>query len=337
MPEVPQAICAVCKRSFQRAYLPKHLASHSVDELKLYVKNREAVISGKEHPEFHCGNRIYYACPNSDVKGVEKDTPLYRKHATCTHKYGHWFATPTQPAPVVPAENIITMTVEGQVPAPPPVAKPAPKAQTPVQIISAVKHEQCECHAEIRQLKSALELMTAELTEFRKWREQVISIAASAPLPGQPVLASVALLPLPLPLPLPPSQAAANVIIEPKPLLATAHVPLPHTVAPPPVPAPAKKRVKAPPPASKKEQEKGMWCAKCESCKTTAQFTTDLKECGKCGKLCHYNSDLHSCYHWDCEMCKKRTCLECVKAAGGNKMHPVCSDACHKKYKDSRE
>jgi hypothetical protein len=230
----------------------------------------------------------------------------------------------------VPAENIMTMTVDTQ--AKPPKPKPAPKAHTPVQIISAVKHTQCECHTEIRQLKSTLELMTAELTEFRKWREQVVS---TAPAPGHT---------LPLPLPLPPApqaeaQAAppANTIIEPKPLLATAHVPLPHTVAPPPVPAPAKKRVKAPPPASKKEQEKGMWCFKCESCKTTAQFTTDLKECGKCGKLCHYNSDLHSCYHWDCEICKKRTCLDCVKTAGGNKMHPVCSDVCHKKYKDSRE
>jgi hypothetical protein len=174
--------------------------------------------------------------------------------------------------------------------------------------------------------------MTAELTEFRKWREQVISTA-----PGPVSVPSKTHLPPPLQAAAEAAPPPANVIVEPKPLLATAHVPHPQTVAPPPVPAPAKKRVKAPPPASKKEQEKGMWCAKCESCKTTAQFTTDLKECGKCGKLCHYNSDLHSCYHWDCEMCKKRTCLECVKAAGGNKMHPVCSDACHKKYKDSRE
>jgi hypothetical protein len=93
---------------------------------------------------------------------------------------------------------------------------------------------------------------------------------------------------------------------------------------------------KVPVKASKKEQEKGMWCTTCEECKTVAQFTSDLRDCGNCKKLCHYNDDLHSCYHWDCSICKKAICLKCNRAAGGNKMHPLCSDVCAKKYKESR-
>ena len=88
--------------------------------------------------------------------------------------------------------------------------------------------------------------------------------------------------------------------------------------------------------ASKKEAEKGMWCTKCESCQTTAQFTTDLKSCGTCKKLCHFNDDLNSCYHWDCEICSKKICKECNKSNGGNKMHPLCSQECAKKYKSGR-
>lgn len=88
--------------------------------------------------------------------------------------------------------------------------------------------------------------------------------------------------------------------------------------------------------ASKKEQEKGMWTTKCESCKTLAQFATDLKPCSSCKKLCHFNCDLNSCYHWDCEICNKKICYSCVKSHGGNKMHPLCSVECHKKYREQR-
>ena len=79
-----------------------------------------------------------------------------------------------------------------------------------------------------------------------------------------------------------------------------------------------------------------MWCTLCESCNTTAQFTTDLKACATCKKLCHFNDDLNSCYHWDCEVCAKRICKECNKSSGGNKMHPLCSPECAKKYKTQR-
>jgi hypothetical protein len=88
--------------------------------------------------------------------------------------------------------------------------------------------------------------------------------------------------------------------------------------------------------ASKKEKEKGMWCTQCESCKTIAQFTADLRPCGACKKMCHFNDDLHSCYHWDCSICKTAVCLQCCRNAGGNKLHPLCSAVCAKKYKETR-
>jgi hypothetical protein len=88
--------------------------------------------------------------------------------------------------------------------------------------------------------------------------------------------------------------------------------------------------------ASKKEKELGMWCTQCAACKCAAQFATDLRPCGTCKKLCHFNDDLHSCYHWDCEICKKQVCLQCVRAVGATKLHPLCSEECSKKYKSKR-
>ena len=84
--------------------------------------------------------------------------------------------------------------------------------------------------------------------------------------------------------------------------------------------------------ASKKEIEKGLWCTKCESCHNTAQFTTDLKPCQKCNKLCHRDNDLYGCYHWDCAVCDKKICKECNKAAGGNKLFSFCSTNCKKQH-----
>ena len=104
----------------------------------------------------------------------------------------------------------------------------------------------------------------------------------------------------------------------------------------PEAPKTEKKAAPKPPKASKAEKEAGMWCTTCESCKNTAQFATDLKQCASCKKMCHFNSDLHSCYHWDCEICDSKICLECVKKAGGSKMHPLCSGRCHADWKVRR-
>lgn len=102
-------------------------------------------------------------------------------------------------------------------------------------------------------------------------------------------------------------------------------------VAPRPIAA-ARRTVKA----SKKEMEKGMWCSLCSSCNIIAQYTTDLRACATCKKLTHFNDDLNGCYHWDCEICDKKICKECNKANGGNKMHPLCSEVCAKKYRAKR-
>ena len=101
--------------------------------------------------------------------------------------------------------------------------------------------------------------------------------------------------------------------------------------APRPIAA-ARRTVKA----SKKEMEKGMWCSLCTSCNIIAQYTTDLRACATCKKLTHFNDDLNGCYHWDCEICDKKICKECNKANGGNKMHPLCSEVCAKKYRAKR-
>ena len=92
----------------------------------------------------------------------------------------------------------------------------------------------------------------------------------------------------------------------------------------------ASKPMASKPMPSKKELEKGMWCTKCESCKFTAQYTKDLKPCGSCHKLCHFNDDMGNCYLWDCVGCAKAVCKECNKAAGGNRLNPYCSKACAK-------
>jgi len=90
----------------------------------------------------------------------------------------------------------------------------------------------------------------------------------------------------------------------------------------------ASKPMASKPMPSKKELEKGMWCTKCESCKFTAQYTKDLRPCGACNKLCHFNDDMGNCYLWDCVGCAKAVCKECNKTAGGNRLNPYCSKAC---------
>jgi hypothetical protein len=125
--------------------------------------------------------------------------------------------------------------------------------------------------------------------------------------------------------------------VKPKPVV----VPLPVRVenkAPAPVLKTAKPKADKPKiQASKKEIEKGMWCVECTACKTTAQFATDLRACCNCKKLTHFNDDLTNCYHWDCAVCDKKSCYGCVKAAGGNKIKPLCSPACAAIYKSLRE
>lgn len=200
-------------------------------------------------------------------------------------------------------------------------------------LLECSNQTKCECHLEITRLKEKILEQDRELELFRQWRHLIISSAPqqeeASRLPPEPEQEP------PQPEQQPP---------QPEP---TAAVPEPQPTAPPP--PPPKKRVQITEPkqvktkaatikASKKEKEKGMWCETCESCKQTAQFATDLRPCGRCAKKCHYNDDLVGCYHFDCEICDTKICLPCVKAAGAqsNKMHPMCSPECYKKYMASR-
>jgi hypothetical protein len=199
----------------------------------------------------------------------------------------------------------------------------------------------CMCHLEITRLKEKILEQDRELELFRQWRQMIVSSAPPLQRPDEQQQAHE-------------QQAHEQQAPEtrhdvPEQTAAvpqqTAAVPEVQAVTPPPVP---KKRVQISEPkqakakptikASKKEKEKGMWCETCESCKQTAQFATDLRPCGRCAKKCHYNDDLVGCYHFDCEICDTKICLPCVKAAGAqsNKMHPMCSPECYKKYMASR-
>uniref|UniRef100_A0A6C0DSP5 Uncharacterized protein n=1 Tax=viral metagenome TaxID=1070528 RepID=A0A6C0DSP5_9ZZZZ len=163
--------------------------------------------------------------------------------------------------------------------------------------------------------------LKAELTRFREWmRSAPVSPDAAVPnavvanaVVANAVVANAVVANAVVANAVVPNAASSNVVV-------TAPVKLHRTT------------VKA----SKKETEKGMWCTRCTSCNTTAQFATDLKPCATCKKLCHFNDDLNSCYHWDCEVCAKKICKECNKSNGGNKMHPLCSPDCAKIYKAKR-
>ena len=163
------------------------------------------------------------------------------------------------------------------------------------------------CHEETAKLKHELAQQHAELEALRKWRDTVLSTA--------------------------PFKNSIEEPIE-KPIEKPVEKPIEKPVEKPvkKVVAPVEKKVKA----SKKEKELGMWCTTCDSCKCIAQFATDLRACEICKKTTHINDDLHSCYQWECETCSKKVCLQCVKASGGNKLHPFCTSKCYEKYKQSR-
>ena len=66
-------------------------------------------------------------------------------------------------------------------------------------------------------------------------------------------------------------------------------------------------------------------------CNVCAQEFINKNEKGKCitcKNTCHIFDDLLGCYLYECEKCDGKVCYSCVKAAGGNKMHPFCSLAC---------
>lgn len=180
------------------------------------------------------------------------------------------------------------------------------------------QHKTCNCHLEITKLQ-------AQVEQLKQWKVSMVA-AASELAESAHAMTKIA-------------TTVHALTVQ------TVETPGPVEVLPLPLPLPQLQPVKVPPKstikrnsrghihASKKEIEKGMWCTTCASCKTVAQFSTDLRACCNCNKLSHFNDDLTNCYHWDCVVCEKKSCLACVKQAGGNKIKPLCSPACAAKLR----
>jgi len=308
--------CPVCEqKNIQQGSFGKHLVRHTTAELLPHVKNIDAVVKSGAHPEIHVSNAIFAICPNTTFgyqKGILKPLINEKRHTeTCKNHYHSWPQEKTENT------NVITcLMTKGDESTAPETEPPANEPLVPADkgdLIPAHKNVitgPCECHLEITQLKTQLQLQTQELEAFRAWRQLILTSAPQNVVIQNSIVPEIAIIQAVPPQPpkvVKPKQVRIN---EPKP--------------------------KAKP--SKKEKEKGMWCETCETCKQTAQFATDLRACAKCKKMCHFNDDLVGCYHYDCEMCESKICLTCVKTAGpkSNKMHPMCSPECYKKYMSTR-
>jgi hypothetical protein len=168
-------------------------------------------------------------------------------------------------------------------------------------------------------LKDEIRKKDKELEKFREWQTLILKSAPSNISPQETTLLDIVYSEKEE-----KEQPANSFVPEDKP-------------TPPLAPPPKLSVIKDTKPsalikASKKEKEKGMYCTKCEVCDITARNDRELKPCGKCNKMCHFNSDFYSCYHWDCAYCNTQICMDCNKAAGGNKLFAFCSKDCYKKH-----
>jgi hypothetical protein len=288
------------------------MLGHTQAELIPHIQNREKVNSEGEHPEFLCSGHVYVLCPTDNV-GFEKGLALHKRHEKCQHMYTEWLI---EPAPAIDIQLVIAPEVlvkrstrkateskkgtrKVKI-----VEIPAPENTITCDLGESTKPEKtCDCHLEICRLNEQVQTLMAELNTLQTWRDTVVATAPIATAPSTAPSTAVAVGPPKTVAKLEPARASSA-------------------------------KTKAKP--SKKEKELGMWCLRCESCKEIAEYTTDLRACTACKKLCHFNDDFHSCYHWDCEVCKKAVCLQCNRAAGGSKLHPICSQECAKKYKATR-
>lgn len=306
MPPPPNYDCPVCKKGFQRGYLARHIATHEQKDLIECTINKDKCDEPKWHPSFNCSGHTYFICPTMK-DGYEKDTLLHKRH-DCNYTYKDWLThTPTVVVTEKPKpkEKNVVIETEDQEPINA-IDMTLPEDEVPQQT-----HTHCKCHIEITQLK--MELL--ELQKLRDWRDMILTTIPKDQVPES-------------------KQLPVEVKHKPIPVKVEPKVPAP---APAPVLKTAKPKADKPKiQASKKEIEKGMWCVECSACKTTAQFAADLRECCNCKKLSHFNDDLTNCYHWDCTICDKKSCYGCVKAAGGNKVKPLCSPACAAIYKSQR-
>lgn len=297
MPLPPSYKCPVCLKERQRGHIGGHVVTHSLDELSPFIINTADVKGKGAHPEVLCSGHKYVLCINTK-QGFEKNKIKHTSHV-CEINYSNLINKIVQPSATDDLSDLSMQKLVDLCKIKNIRGYSQKKRDVIIGMIKKHDAEQptitdCNCHSEITRLKEALLAKEKELEMFNVWREFIITSD-----------------------PLKKDRTAINKIEEKVNIIKESE-PFPVRLA------------KLPIKASKKEQEKGMWCTKCESCKCLAQYNRDLKPCASCNKLCHFNDDLRSCYHWECVVCSKNVCMECNKAAGGNKLNSFCSRECAK-------
>jgi hypothetical protein len=264
--------------------------------------------------------------------GFEEGFKLHKTHV-CTHDYSNWVTQDKKPANHK-SDTLFNKTMKEVIDICKAKKITGHSGKRKFEIIKMIEEHdasstKCKCHIEILKLKK-------ELEEFKKWKHTILTC-----MPGIKYEAAVEIV-VTMPEPI-----AQNIITQHEVQQnETTHNDTtqdetkqdetkqdetkqdePKTYTEKENPKTTTKRLFVPK-ASKKEIEKGMWCTRCESCRYVAQYTKDLKPCGSCHKLCHFNDDMGNCYLWDCAVCNKAVCKECNKNAGGNRLNPYCSKAC---------
>jgi hypothetical protein len=320
MPLPPSFTCPVCQKKKQRGLLGVHLVKHSKAELLPLIKNLDQSQEPGWHPELDCSDHTYILCCKNE-KGFEKDKPLHKSH-NCTHNYSDWAKNVSKSTKVTKPrdDSLQSKTMQEVIDICKAKGIGGYSGLRKNEIIKLIENNNkphavgCDCHIEITKLKE-------ELESYKKWKHTLLTCMPGSKYEPEP--AFVVTLP------------QENIIEEHEQEKEKDEETTPvQTLAKPQVTFHASVHTKASKPMaskpmpSKKELEKGMWCTKCESCKFTAQYTKDLRPCGACNKLCHFNDDMGNCYLWDCVGCAKAVCKECNKTAGGNRLNPYCSKAC---------
>ena len=303
MPPPPRYNCPVCDWAPQRASLAKHMLTHTRPELIPHIQNREKVSTEGQHPEFLCSGHVYVLCPTDNV-GFEKGQLLHKRHENCQHMYTEWLI---EPAPTADIQLVV-----------------APEVQSKRSTRKATESKKGTRKVRIVEVTAPENTITCDLGESAKPDKTCDCHLEICRLNEQVQTLMAELNTL---------QTWRDTVVATAPITTVTEATAAEATAAKVSPAKTKKAIAKP---SKKEKELGMWCVRCESCKDIAEYTTDLRPCTACKKLCHFNDDFHSCYHWDCEVCKKAVCLQCNRAAGGSKLHPLCSQECAKKYKSTR-
>lgn len=305
--------------------------SHEQQDLVKFIVNGSECTAPNWHPALDCSGHIYLICPETGL-GFERGMMIHNKHV-CNISYAGYMSNQKPTVKVQSPKNSIEIEEE-QINA---IDMVLPEDETNISTT-------CKCHIEIGRLQERNMKILAELDGLKQWKISLLS-ATSELVASAELMASIAKKvgsmishdmtghPLAQDEALVKDEALAQDEALAKDEASAKNQtlqPAQKTVAKPK--STVKRNSKGHIHASKKEIEKGMWCTTCAACKTVAQYNTDLRACATCNKLTHFNDDLTNCYHWDCVVCQKKSCLACVKQAGGNKIKPFCSASCKSAY-----